>query len=146
MEDVESWRKWLSLPWLVFPHPTRFNGWLTRSSSGRTGSPYCRTKVGVIVFTLLPLSAKALTFLPSIIKSTSISGPIQCAAGSPPTSSGSQIYPITWTLTSGHWFIILGVGRLFSPTPLAFNCSRCHLLKASQCGQFLAKWPGDPHM
>ena len=89
------------------PNPTRFNGWLTKSTSGRTGNPHC--------------------YMP------------------PATSSGSQLYPVMWTLTSGHWFVILGMGSLFSPAPLAFNFSRCHLLKASWCGQFLAKWPGDPH-
>ena len=92
------------------PNPTRFNGWLTRSSSSRTGNPYCCMKAGVIVFTQLPLSAKALTFLPSIVKSTSISGPIQCETGPPTSNSGSQICPITWTFTSGRWFIILRAG------------------------------------
>ena len=53
------------------PSPTRFNGWSTKSTSSRTGNPYCHTKAGVIVFTRLPLSTKAWTFLPSTIKSTS---------------------------------------------------------------------------
>ena len=127
------------------PNPTRFNGWLTKSTSGRTGNLHCCMKVGMIVFTRLPLSAKAWTFLPSIVKSTSISGLIQGAVGPPMTSSGSQLHSITQTLTSGHWFEIFGAGRLFLPTPLVFNCSWCHLLKALQCGQSLAKWPDDPH-
>ena len=33
------------------PSATRFNRWSTRSSSGRTGNPYCCTKAGMIVFT-----------------------------------------------------------------------------------------------
>ena len=82
--------------------------WLTRSASGRTGNPHCRMKAGMIVFTWLALSAKALTFLPSIIKSTSISGLIQHAAGPSTTSSGSWLCPVTQTFTSGHWFKIAG--------------------------------------
>ena len=83
------------------PNPTRFNGWSTRSSSGSTGNPYCCTKVDVIVFTRLPLSTKALTFLPSMVKSTSVSGLIQYETGPPTSNSGSQIHPVTWTFTSG---------------------------------------------
>ena len=92
------------------PNPTRFNGWSTRSSSGRTGNPYCCTKVGMIVFTRLPLSTKALTFLPSVVRSTSVSGPIQYETGPPTSSSESWICPVTQTFISGHWFIVLGVG------------------------------------
>ena len=90
------------------PSPTRFNGWSTKSTSGRTGNPHCCMKAGMIVFTWLPLSAKALTFLPSIIKSTSVSGPIQCVVGPPVTTRRSRHCPITWTFTSGHWFEIAG--------------------------------------
>ena len=90
------------------PHPTRFNGWLTKSTSGRTGNPHCHMKASMIVFTWLPLSTKALTFLPSIIKSTSVSGWIQCMVGPSMASSGFQLCPITRTFTSGCWFEIAG--------------------------------------
>ena len=127
------------------PNPMRFIRWSTRSFSSRTGNPYCCTKVGVIIFTWLPLSTKALTFLPSMVKSTSVSGLIQCEMGPPASSSGCWIHPITRMFMSGHVFVNLGMGWLFSPTPLDFNFSWCHRLKALQCGQSLAKWPGDPH-
>ena len=124
----------------------RLSGWLTKSSSSRTGNSYCHIKAGMIMFTWLPLSTRALTFLSSMVSSTNVSGLIQCDMGPPTSNSGSQIHQMTWTFTSDWVFIAPGVGWLFSPTPLAFICSQCHLLKALWCRQSLAKWPGDPHM
>ena len=76
-------------------NPTRFNGWSTRSTSDRTGNPHCCMKASMSVFTWLPLSTKALASLPSIVKSTSVSGLIQCAADTSMTNSRSRLCAIT---------------------------------------------------
>ena len=89
------------------PSPMRF--------TGRTGNPHCCTRVGVIVFTSLPLSARALKFLPSTVNSTSVSGPCQCAVGPPAFNCGFQTRPIMQTFTSGWECAALGVGEPFSP-------------------------------
>ena len=116
-----------------------------RSSRGRTGNPYCCTRVGVIIFTWLPLSARALKFLPSMVSSTSISGLIQCKVCPPASNCGFRICLIMRTFTSGREIADPRAGGLLSPTPLEFAWSQCHLLNALWWGQPQAKWPGNLH-
>ena len=77
-----------------------------------------------------------------MVRSTSVSGPIQCEVGPPASNSG---FPIMRTFTSGRVFTDPRVGGLLSPAPLEFACSRCHRLNALWWGQPLVKWPGNPH-
>ena len=89
------------------PNPTRFNGWSIRSTSGRTGNPHCCTKVGVIVFTWLSLSTKALTFLPSIITLTSVSGPIQHAVGPSSVPSHAHSLQVIGSRLQGRQIVLV---------------------------------------
>ena len=62
------------------PKPTKFTGWSTSSSNGRTGNSWHFTYVGVMTFTWLPLSARVIASLPSTTISTNVSGanPVSC--------------------------------------------------------------------
>ena len=65
----------------ILPNPIKFSGWSTRSPRSRMGNSCWCTKLGITMFTWLPLSAKALISHTSTTRLTRVSGPTQCAVG-----------------------------------------------------------------
>ena len=60
-------------------------------------------------------TTRALKFLPSMVSSTSVSGPIQCKMGSPASNCGFWICPTMQTFTSGQELTDPRAGGLLSP-------------------------------